>query len=97
MADIGTEFKPNAAFYLIMATLVAVTLLAALESTSLSLALPTISTALDGTAIEAFWAAISFLIASTAFLPVLASLSGTFGRKPVASLRNLEKKSWLGD
>lgn len=89
MADVGREFKPDVAFYLIMATLVVITLLAALESTSLSLALPTISTALNGTAIETFWAAISFLIASTALLPVLASLSGTFGRKPVVSLRNL--------
>ncbi|KAL9616549.1 MAG: hypothetical protein Q9160_008591 [Pyrenula sp. 1 TL-2023] len=37
---------------------------------------------LDGTAIEAFWAGTSFLLASTVFQPPWASISHIFGRKP---------------
>lgn len=80
----GGEFVADASFLMLMATLSAVTLLAALESTSLSLALPAISEALQGTALEGFWSAISFQIASAAFLPVLGASSSIFGRKPVA-------------
>lgn len=37
---------------------------------------------LGGTAIEAFWAGTSFLLASTVFQPPWASISHIFGRKP---------------
>lgn len=37
---------------------------------------------LGGTAIEAFWAGTSFLLASTVFEPLWASISHIFGRKP---------------
>jgi MFS family permease len=39
--------------------------------------------ALHGTAIEAFWAGTSFLLASTVLQPVLGSFSHIFGRKPI--------------
>jgi len=42
-----------------------------------------ISQELEGTAIEAFWCGTSFLLASTVFQPTFASLSHTFGRKPL--------------
>jgi MFS family permease len=42
-----------------------------------------ISTALDGTAIEALWAGTSFLLTSTVFQPSWASFSHIIGRKPV--------------
>ncbi|PUU74404.1 major facilitator superfamily domain-containing protein [Tuber borchii] len=58
-----------------------ITLAAALDATSLSVALPTISKALHGTAIEAFWSGTSFLITSTVFQPNFASLSDIFGRR----------------
>ena len=39
--------------------------------------------ALNGTAIEAFWAGTSFLLCSTVFQPSFAELSHVFGRKPL--------------
>ena len=39
--------------------------------------------ALEGTAIEAFWAGTSFLLCSTIFQPSFAELSHIFGRKPL--------------
>lgn len=38
---------------------------------------------LKGTAIEAFWSGTSFLLTSTVFQPIFASLSNIFGRKPL--------------
>jgi MFS family permease len=42
-----------------------------------------ISTDLNGTAVEAFWAGTSFLLTSTVFQPSWASFSHIIGRKPV--------------
>ncbi|KAF4624384.1 hypothetical protein G7Y89_g13784 [Cudoniella acicularis] len=58
-----------------------ITLAAALDATSLSIALPIITEKLNGTAIEAFWAGTSFLLTSAVFQPVIAGLSHVFGRK----------------
>jgi MFS family permease len=55
----------------------------ALDGTSISVALPKIAKALSGTAIEAFWAGTSFLLASTVFQPNFASFSHIFGRMPM--------------
>jgi MFS family permease len=55
----------------------------ALDGTSISVALPIIAKKLNGTAIEAFWAGTSFLLASTVFQPNFASFSHIFGRMPV--------------
>ena len=77
------EFKPELGFYLIFISLSVITLAAALDATSLSVALPIISQKLNGTAIEAFWSGTSFLLTSTVFQPVYASFSHIFGRKPV--------------
>lgn len=41
----------------------------------------TIADALNGTAIEAFWAGTSFLVASTVFQPTFSMISDIFGRK----------------
>ncbi|KAJ5698693.1 hypothetical protein N7462_000698 [Penicillium macrosclerotiorum] len=64
-------------------TLAVLALMSALDGTSLSVALPTISQALHGTAIEAFWSGTSFLLSSTVFQPSFASLSNIFGRRPM--------------
>ncbi|KAJ5600070.1 hypothetical protein N7450_001137 [Penicillium hetheringtonii] len=58
-------------------------LMAALDGTSISVALPTISHELGGTAIEAFWTGTSFTLCSAVFQPVFSSLSDLFGRKPL--------------
>ncbi|KAJ5097793.1 hypothetical protein N7456_008514 [Penicillium angulare] len=68
---------------LVFFTLSILTLMAALDGTSLSVALPTISKDLNGTAIEAFWSGTSFLLCSTVFQPSFASLSNIFGRRPI--------------
>lgn len=67
----------NAAF----GSLMVLSLMASLDATSLSVAIPTIVNALHGTAIEGFWSGTSFLLTSTVFQPVLGSLSTVFGRK----------------
>jgi MFS family permease len=77
------EFKPGSAFYLAFVSLCIITLAAALDATSLSIALPIITDKLHGTAIEAFWSGTSFLVTSAVFQPVIAGLSHGFGRKLV--------------
>lgn len=97
-------FKPGWRFYTAFSSLCVVMLAAALDATSLSVALPVrsdddiydlsvdtthsqiISQRLESTAIQAFWAGTSFLLASTVFQPTFASLSHIFGRKPVLLL-----------
>ncbi|KAJ5659679.1 major facilitator superfamily domain-containing protein [Penicillium longicatenatum] len=68
---------------LIFVILAVLTLMAALDGTSISVALPIISKQLNGTAIEAFWSGTSFLLSSTVFQPSFASFSNIFGRRPV--------------
>ncbi|KAJ5547279.1 hypothetical protein N7494_004864 [Penicillium frequentans] len=76
-------FKLDRRGVLVFFTLAVLTLMAALDGTSLSVALPTISEELNGTAIEAFWSGTSFLLSSTVFQPSFASLSNIFGRRPM--------------
>ncbi|CCU75244.1 unnamed protein product [Blumeria hordei] len=78
-----SSFKPDWRFYLAFLTLCTISLTAALDATSLSVALPIIALRLRGSAIEAFWAGTSFLLTSTVFQPSYGSLSHIFGRKPL--------------
>ncbi|KAB8237120.1 major facilitator superfamily domain-containing protein [Aspergillus alliaceus] len=68
---------------MIFVILAVLTLMAALDGTSISVALPIISKKLNGTAIEAFWSGTSFLLSSTVFQPSFASFSNIFGRRPM--------------
>lgn len=77
------EFKPSRNFMLAFLSICIITLAAALDATSLSIALPMIAEKLKGTAIEAFWSGTSFLLTSAVFQPVIAGLSHVFGRKEV--------------
>ncbi|KAL1879606.1 hypothetical protein Plec18167_004067 [Paecilomyces lecythidis] len=79
----GEEFKLSRRAMMIFFTLAVLTLMAALDGTSISVALPIIAERLHGTAIEAFWAGTSFLLCSTVFQPSFASFSNIFGRKPL--------------
>ncbi|KIW22734.1 uncharacterized protein PV07_11000 [Cladophialophora immunda] len=79
----STEFTISTRFILAFVALAVLTLMVALDGTSISVALPTIAKKLHGTAIEAFWAGTSFLLASTVFQPNFASFSHIFGRMPV--------------
>lgn len=75
------EFKPSTAFILAFSSICLITLAAALDATSLSIALPIITAKLGGSAIEAFWSGTSFLLTSAVSQPVIAGLSHVFGRK----------------
>ncbi|KAI9804453.1 MAG: hypothetical protein M1825_001352 [Sarcosagium campestre] len=77
------DFNPGWRFYVAFSTLSIITLAAALDATSLSVALPIIAEKLKGSAIEAFWSGTSFLLTSTVFQPNFASFSHIFGRKPM--------------
>lgn len=70
-------------FYLIFASLAVASLAAALDGTSIAVALPIITHDLNGTGIEAFWAGTAYLLTSTVVQPTFASLSHIFGRKPI--------------
>ncbi|KAL2865207.1 major facilitator superfamily-domain-containing protein [Aspergillus lucknowensis] len=80
---VETEFRLGRRGILVFLTLTVLTLMVALDGTSISVALPIITRDLKGTAIEAFWSGTSFLLASTVFQPNFASLSGIFGRRPL--------------
>lgn len=81
--DAAPGFKPTTRLVLAFAALAVLTLMVALDGTSISIALPTIAEKLHGSALEAFWAGTSFLLASTVFQPTFASLSHIFGRRPI--------------
>lgn len=74
-------FRPTRDFMLAFSALCVLGLACAFDATTLSVAIPTMSAALGGTALEAFWSGTSFLLASTVLQPTVASLSNIFGRK----------------
>lgn len=81
--DEPPAFHPGRRFYLAFSALAALSLVVALDGTSLSVALPIIANDIGGKAIDAFWAGTSFLLASTVSLPIYAALSHIFGRKGI--------------
>jgi MFS family permease len=91
----GQPWKPSRDFVLAFSSLSALTLAVAFDATTLSVALPTISAALHGTALEAFWSGTSFLLSSTVLQPTIASLSNIFGRKNVSQSKSRGMTSTL--
>ncbi|KAJ5834969.1 major facilitator superfamily domain-containing protein [Penicillium robsamsonii] len=81
--DSDQDFRLGMRGTMIFVILAVLTLMAALDGTSISVALPIISKELNGTAIEAFWSGTSFLLSSTVFQPSFASFSNIFGRRSV--------------
>lgn len=79
----AAAFRPGSRFYLAFSALAALSLVVALDGTSLSVALPIIAEDIGGQAIDAFWAGTSFLLASTVTLPIYAALSHIFGRMQI--------------
>jgi EmrB/QacA subfamily drug resistance transporter len=80
------DFNPDWRFRVAFFSLMIINLAAALDATSLSVALPIIAQKLNGSAIEAFWSGTSFLLTSTVLQPIFASFSHIFGRKPILML-----------
>ncbi|KAK4200408.1 major facilitator superfamily domain-containing protein [Triangularia verruculosa] len=77
------EWKPSMATRLAFSSLCVLALMAALDGTSIGVALPAIANALKGSAIETFWSGTSFLLSSTVLQPTFVSLSDIFGRRNV--------------
>lgn len=88
MIDDKAVFKPTREFLLAFSALCVVSLAVAFDATSISVALPIMSSELGGTALEAFWSGTSFLLASTVLQPTVAALSNIFGRKYVCCPRD---------
>ncbi|KAF2099620.1 MFS general substrate transporter [Rhizodiscina lignyota] len=82
-SSVSEEFNPDWRFVVAFSSLSVITLMAALDATSLSVALAKMARVLNGTAIEAFWAGTSFLLTSTVFQPPIGAFSHIFGRKPM--------------
>ncbi|OJJ38669.1 hypothetical protein ASPWEDRAFT_735227 [Aspergillus wentii DTO 134E9] len=82
------QFSLGRKGWTILAVCSVLTLMVALDGTSLSVALPIITKDLNGTAMEAFWSGTSFLICSTVFQPTFGSLSNIFGRKAMILIAN---------
>lgn len=76
-------FRASTTLKLAVASLCCVSLAAALDATSLSIALPVITDKLGGNALLSFWAGTSFLLTCAVFQPVVGGLSHIFGRKEV--------------
>ncbi|KAF7914777.1 uncharacterized protein EAE98_011476 [Botrytis deweyae] len=74
-------FAPGKRYIAACTSILIVNLVCALDATTIAVALPTISEALNGNAIEAFWAGTSFLLTSTIWQPVFIALSHVFGRR----------------
>ena len=89
LEEVQPPFKPGRGFLFAFISICIITLAAALDATSLSIALPMITEKLNGTAIEAFWAGTSFLLTSAVFQPVVAGLSHVFGRKNLVMISSL--------
>ena len=89
LEEVKPVFKPGRSFVLAFASICLITLAAALDATSLSIALPIVTERLGGTAIQAFWSGTSFLVASAVIQPVFGGLSHGFGRKQVRELSTL--------
>jgi hypothetical protein len=68
-------------FYATGICLCLLNLVAAWDATALSLALPVLSISLDGSALDAFWLGISFLLAATITVPWYSAFADIFGRK----------------
>jgi hypothetical protein len=78
------QFSPDWKFYMAFLGISMLTLAAAIDATSLSIALPVMTKELGGSSIEAFWAGTSFLVTSAVVMPIYAAISHIFGRKPVS-------------
>lgn len=81
-----TEWKPTRRFLLAFISLQLVISAVCLEVTALPAALPIMSADLGATALQAFWAGTSYMLASTVVQPPVASMSHILGRRIVSLL-----------
>ncbi|RDW94180.1 uncharacterized protein DSM5745_01502 [Aspergillus mulundensis] len=79
MAAEENKFRPDWRLRCIFGVIGLLNFAAALDATSISVAIPRISEDLGGTAVEAFWSGTSFLVCSCVFQPVFTLCSEIFG------------------
>lgn len=79
--DRKTTTKKPLAFYLGFLGLNINALVFSLDATSLAVAIPSTAKQLNGTALESFWANISYMLCVVITQPVYTTISDTFGRK----------------
>ncbi|KAL8753774.1 MAG: hypothetical protein Q9184_005325 [Pyrenodesmia sp. 2 TL-2023] len=77
----GGKARKPLSFYMTFLALNICVLLVSLDATALSVTVPVITHALNGTTLEAFWASICFLLAVVVVMPIITSLSDVLGRK----------------
>ncbi|KAK8120205.1 Major Facilitator Superfamily protein [Apiospora kogelbergensis] len=77
----GESWKPTRRFLLAFVSLQLVISAVCLEVTALPTALPVMSNELGATALQAFWAGTSYMLASTVVQPPVASMSHILGRR----------------
>ncbi|ROW07725.1 hypothetical protein VMCG_03614 [Cytospora schulzeri] len=77
-----TSKKPLS-FYMAFLSLLMMVLIVSLDATILAVALPTISSELGGTTLQAFWASLVFTLAVVVVQPIYTSVSNVMGRKVV--------------
>ncbi|KJK66068.1 drug resistance transporter EmrB/QacA subfamily protein [Aspergillus parasiticus SU-1] len=75
------EFRLTKKQAISFAAMMCLSLMAALDGSSISVTLPRIANELDASAIEAFWTGTSYLLCSATFQPIFGSLSEIFGRQ----------------
>ncbi|KAJ4301864.1 hypothetical protein N0V90_003960 [Kalmusia sp. IMI 367209] len=68
-------------FWLASLSLWLTVLLVTLDATSLAVAIPNMTTQLNGTTLEAFWASISFMLAVAVVQPIYVTVSDVLGRR----------------
>ncbi|KAI1324246.1 MFS general substrate transporter [Xylariaceae sp. FL0255] len=70
-------------FYLAFLSLVIMVLIASIDATALSVAIPVIIRQLNGTSLDGFWANLTYLLAVVITQPLYVSASDIIGRKPM--------------
>ncbi|KAF1970326.1 MFS general substrate transporter [Bimuria novae-zelandiae CBS 107.79] len=68
-------------FWLASLSLWLTVLLVTLDATGLAVAIPSMTTQLNGTTLEAFWASISFMLAVAVVQPIYVTVSDVLGRR----------------
>ncbi|KAF2119430.1 putative MFS multidrug transporter [Lophiotrema nucula] len=84
--DSTPKTQRGVGFWLAFGAVAITNLAAALDATTLSVALPAISTDIGGKSVEAFWAGTSYPLAQSALMLLWVSLSQCFGRRPILLL-----------
>ncbi|CAH0056890.1 unnamed protein product [Clonostachys solani] len=77
----GAQFNPGRRFMTAFFSLCILVVVNSLDATALGPAIPTMSYELGGSAVQAFWAGTSFLLAGTVAMLTFGGLSQSFGRK----------------